>query len=329
LGSWAERTGSDTLMAAHTTLVSSTQILRTVREDLARHRTRIQPHQRQVTIVRFETGASDPPQWRWRMEACRISAEQKVRVFEHLGFVVQHLALAAQTSRHEFAAVMRARNQDSATAAVIVQLPVPGRLRPLVGLLDPVKDLDGLLKGRSPQVGCATAEGICRLVAPFADPGAVVAVVGARGFVGGDVVRLLSAAGRRVTELDVADDLRRVADADIVISTAGSPHLLTGDHLRAHHRLVVDAGFSPRPGAVVFGDVHPQAVTIPQYLTPVPGGVGPVEMAVLMEPIVRQEIDPGLAAWRLPALPYRHRAPTTTPPGHPPPPPQRGGGRAR
>ena len=122
-------------MAAHTTLVSGTQILRTVREDLARYRTRIQPHQRQVTIVRFETGASDPPQWRWRMEACRISAEQKVRVFEHLGFVVQHLALAAQTSRHEFAAIMRARNQDSATAAVIVQLPVPGRLRPLVGLL--------------------------------------------------------------------------------------------------------------------------------------------------------------------------------------------------
>lgn len=98
LGSWAERTGSDTLMAAHTMLVSGTQILRTVREDLARYRTRIQPHQRQVTIVRFETGASDPPQWRWRMEACRISAEQKVRVFEHLGFVVQHLALAAQTS---------------------------------------------------------------------------------------------------------------------------------------------------------------------------------------------------------------------------------------
>lgn len=56
LGSWAERTGSDTLMAAHTTLVSGTQILRTVREDLARYRTRIQPHQRQVTIVRFETG---------------------------------------------------------------------------------------------------------------------------------------------------------------------------------------------------------------------------------------------------------------------------------
>lgn len=281
-----------------------------------------------MTIIRFEAAASDPPQWRWRMEASRISAEQKVKAFDHLGFVVEHRALAAGAVRTEFVTLLQARNHDSATAAVIVQLPVPARLSPLVQLLDPAKDLDGLLKGRSPQVGCATADDICRLVAPFADTGALVTVVGARGFVGGDVVRLLKAQGRLVTELDAGDDLRRVADADIVISTAGSPHILTRDHLREHHRLVVDAGFSPRGGGVVFGDVHPNAVMIPQYLTPVPGGVGPVEMAVLMERIVRQEVDPELAAWCLPALPYRHRGQTATPPG--PPPPELGrGGRAR
>jgi methylenetetrahydrofolate dehydrogenase (NADP+) / methenyltetrahydrofolate cyclohydrolase len=126
------------------------------------------------------------------------------------------------------------------------------------------------------------------------------------------VVRLLKAQDRLVTELDAGDDLRRVADADIVISTAGSPHLLTRDHLGEHHRLVVDAGFSPRGDRVVFGDVHPNAVTIPQYLTPVPGGVGPVEMAVLMERLVRQEVDLGLAAWRpcpiaIAARPQRRR----------------------
>lgn len=126
------------------------------------------------------------------------------------------------------------------------------------------------------------------------------------------MVRLLKAQDRLVTELDAGDDLRRVADADIVISTAGSPHLLTRDHLGERHRLVVDAGFSPRGDRVVFGDVHPNAVTIPQYLTPVPGGVGPVEMAVLMERLVRQEVDLGLAAWRpcpiaIAARPQRRR----------------------
>ncbi|MBV8996027.1 MAG: bifunctional 5,10-methylenetetrahydrofolate dehydrogenase/5,10-methenyltetrahydrofolate cyclohydrolase [Pseudonocardiales bacterium] len=319
-------------MASQTTLLSGTDILRAVRDDLAPYRAAIQFRRRQVTIIRFEADASDPPQWRWRMQACRISAEQKVKAFDHLGFAVEHLALPGHIAEAEFAALLAARNRDSATAAVIVQLPVPGRLSALVGLLDPAKDLDGLLKGRSPQVGCATAEGICRLVVPFADAGAVVAVVGARGFVGGDVVRLLKQQGRLVIELDAGDDLGRVADADMVISAVGSPHVLTRDHLRTHHRLVVDAGFSPRGGGVVFGDVHPNARAIPQYLTPVPGGVGPVEMAVLMERIVRQEADPGVAAWRLPALRYRHRGQAASPPGHPPPPPERGrggGGRAR
>jgi methylenetetrahydrofolate dehydrogenase (NADP+)/methenyltetrahydrofolate cyclohydrolase len=317
-------------VASRMTLLSGTEILRAVRDDLAPYRAAIELRRRQVTIIRFEATATDPPQWRWRMEASRISAEQKVKAFDHLGFAVEHLALAADTAEADFAALLQARNRDAATAAVIVQLPVPGRLSALVQLLDPAKDLDGLLKGRSPQGGCATAEGICRLIAPFADTGALVAVVGARGFVGEDVVGLLKKQGRLVTELDTGDDLRRVADADIVISTAGSPHLLTRDHLREHHRLVVDAGFSPRGGGVVFGDVHPNAVAIPQYRTPVPGGVGPVEMAVLMERIVRQEIDPGLPAWHLPASPYRCRGPAAAPPGHPPAPPELGrGGRAR
>jgi methylenetetrahydrofolate dehydrogenase (NADP+) / methenyltetrahydrofolate cyclohydrolase len=161
-------------MAAHTTVVSGTDILRSVRDDLARYRASIEPHRRRVTIIRFEATPADPPQWRWRMEASRISAEQKVKAFDHLGFAVDHLALAAHIPEAEFAALLAARNRDSATAAVIVQLPVPGRVSALVQLLDPAKDLDGLLKGRSPQMGCATADGICRLVAPVTDAGARV-----------------------------------------------------------------------------------------------------------------------------------------------------------
>jgi methylenetetrahydrofolate dehydrogenase (NADP+)/methenyltetrahydrofolate cyclohydrolase len=305
-------------------LLSGSDILRVVRDDLARYRADIEPRGQQVTIIRFDAAAADPPRWRWRMEACRISAEQKVRAFDHVGFAVEHLALTAETSRAQFAALLAARNRDPATAAVIVQFPVPARLAALVGLLDPAKDLDGLLKSRSRQLGCATAEGICRLVTPFADPDALVAVVGARGFVGADVVRLLKDQGRMVTELDVGDDLRRTADADIVISTAGNPHILTREHLREHHRLVVDAGFSPRGGGVVFGDIHPDALAIAQYRTPVPGGVGPVEMAVLMERLVRQTVDSALPAWQLPRLPYRHRGHTATPPPQAPPPPEPG-----
>ena len=88
-----------------------------------RYRADIEPRGQQVTIIRFDAAAADPPRWRWRMEACRISAEQKVRAFDHVGFAVEHLALTASTSRAQFAALLAARNQDPATAAVIVQLP--------------------------------------------------------------------------------------------------------------------------------------------------------------------------------------------------------------
>ncbi|MEV6583667.1 hypothetical protein AB0M92_36620 [Streptomyces sp. NPDC051582] len=90
----------------------------------------------------------------------------------------------------------------------------------------------------------------------------------------------------------------------IVVSTAGSAHLLTSEHIRPHHRVVVDSGFSPQPDGSFAGDMHPSATSIPQNITPVPGGVGPVEMAVLMERIVRQVTDPDLQPWSFPRSPY-------------------------
>ncbi|WP_149826077.1 hypothetical protein [Streptomyces tailanensis] len=82
-------------------------------------------------------------------------------------------------------------------------------------------------------------------------------------------------------ELDVGDDLRRVRDADIVVSVTGTPGILGPDHLRPHHRFVVDSGFVPQPDGSVKGGVQRAAYDISQHLTPVPGGIGPVEMATL------------------------------------------------
>ncbi|MFJ3861821.1 hypothetical protein ACIPRL_37100 [Streptomyces sp. NPDC090085] len=90
----------------------------------------------------------------------------------------------------------------------------------------------------------------------------------------------------------------------MVVSTAGSAHLLTTEHVRPHHRAVVDSGFSPQADGSVAGDIHPRAAAVPQNITPVPGGVGPVEMAVLMERIVRQVADPALQPWTFPTTPY-------------------------
>ena len=102
------------------------------------------------------------------------------------------------------------------------------------------------------------------------------------------------------------DDLRQVRDVDIVISTTGRAGLLTAEHLHPRHRLVVDAGFVPHPDGP-HGDVHPSAQHLPQAITPVPGGVGPIEMATLAERLtedrVRRILDPLLTGAVPGALP--------------------------
>lgn len=291
-------------MSAHE--LSGRAVLRTVREDLAAYRGVIAPARLRVTVMRFEPAEGDPDPWRYRMEASRISAEQKVRAFSHLGFEVDHVVLPGTVSAAEFADRIDACNADADIRAVIVQFPPPARLVPLVQRLDPATDIDGLLGGRSLQRACATADGISRIVAPFAE-GATVAVVGARGFVGSGVMRLLADRGISPLPLDQGDDLRRAAGADIVVSTAGSAHLLTPEHIRPHHRVVVDSGFSPRADGSVAGDIDPQAALLPQNITPVPGGVGPIEMAVLMERIVSHVADPALRSWTFPKTPYLTR----------------------
>jgi methylenetetrahydrofolate dehydrogenase (NADP+)/methenyltetrahydrofolate cyclohydrolase len=288
--------------------LSGTTLLRAVRENLAPYREILEPSGKQVAILRFDAAQDDPPIRHFRMEAARVSAEQKVKAFSRLGLGVDHRLLPPSISAAEFAGLLATFNTDPRTAAIIVQFPPPPRLTPLVQQLAPAKDIDGLLENRSQQRACATADGITRLVLPFADDNPAIAVVGARGFVGRGVVRLLGDHGLAVRELDAGDDLRVAAEADIVVSATGQPHLLTPAHIRPHHRLVVDSGFMPRADGSVAGDIHPDASAIPQHITPVPGGVGPVEMAVLMERIVRQEANPGLTAWKAPAMTYLTRS---------------------
>jgi methylenetetrahydrofolate dehydrogenase (NADP+)/methenyltetrahydrofolate cyclohydrolase len=136
-----------------------------------------------------------------------------------------------------------------------------------------------------------------------------VAVVGSRGFVGQGVTRLLRAQGLDVIGLDIGDDLGRVRDANIVVSATGSPGVLGPGHLHPDHRLVIDTGFVPQPNGSVTGDIRPEAYSIPQRITPVPGGIGPVEMAVLLERVLIKEAAPSLPHWQISAETLHARIP--------------------
>ncbi|MDX2531115.1 tetrahydrofolate dehydrogenase/cyclohydrolase catalytic domain-containing protein [Streptomyces europaeiscabiei] len=287
--------------------VSGRDVLRQAKELYAPYRDAVAPTGQRVAIIRFRPAENDPAEWKVKLEASKVSAEQKVKSFEHLGFRADHVVMPPGTTRAQFAEALERANRDPATRAIIVQFPPPAHLQPLVQRMDPAKDIDALTKGRSPYTACATAEGICRVVEPFARDDPLIAVVGSKGFVGQGVVTTLRAQGHRLMELDAGDDLRRVRDADIVVSVTGNPGILGPDHLRPHHRLVVDSGFVPQADGTVKGDVQRAAYDIPQHLTPVPGGIGPVEMATLMERVVRREVDPDAPSWKVEPRPYLTR----------------------
>lgn len=289
-------------------LLSGRHVLEGVRRGLAEYRPRAESLGKRVAIIRFDEDPGDPPQSRARSAAARVSANQKVAAFRHVGFSVDHLVLSPRVEPAEFSGVVDGYNDDASVSSVVVQFPPPPRLSSVVGVLAPEKDLDALLRERSPYPACATAEGVVRVIDHLVRPESTIAVVGARGFVGHGVVSLLSAQERTVLPIDIGDDLRAIRDADIVVSATGVPHIVTDDHLTPRHRLVVDTGFVPRPDGSVAGDVHPRARAIPGYYTPVPGGIGPIEMAVLMERIVRQEIDDQVDRWEYATLPYRDPA---------------------
>lgn len=250
--------------------LSGGAVLGSVRADLAPHRAVIEPQNKRVSVIRFSAQETDPQLWQHRMEASRVSADQKVKAFSHLGYQVDHEVLPGNTSAADFARLIDERSADPSTSAIIVQYPPPPHLAPMVQRMAPEKDIDGLLGERSQQQACATAEGIARVVRPFAQDNPSIAVIGGRGFVGSGVVRLLEQDGLRVTSLDAGDDLRLARNADIIVSATGNPHVLTADVVQPHHRLVVDSGFMPQAD----GSIERPAVHHPGPRRHRPGGDG-------------------------------------------------------
>lgn len=270
-------------------------ILREVVEAYQPYRDRIAERDTRVLIVRFTPGPGADDEWAARMQASEVSAQQKVRTFTALGAQVDSVALPDTVDAGELVDRIQAANDDPHVAAIIVQSPPPLRLRLMVErIIDPTKDIDALGVD-SPRPACATADGIVRVADPFLTPDTTIAVVGARGFVGGGVDRLLRERGHDPLALDRGDDLRQLRDVDVVLSATGRPHLLTAEYLR-DHLLVVDSGFVPHPDGPR-GDVAPAAARTPAAITPVPGGIGPVEMAVLAERLTLT-VAPDLASWR-------------------------------
>ena len=206
--------------------------------------------------------------------------------------------LPADTSEDDLLALVEELNADDGVDGLLVQTPLPEHLDEfaILSSVRPEKDVDGLTPrnagllylGRNGHVG-ATPLGVMRLLSEYRVPtaGARAVVVGRSPIVGKPMALLLLQANATVTVCHSrTDDLsRHTLDADILVAAVGIPGLITADLVKAGSA-VMDVGIT-RTDAGLVGDVDPGVAELAAYVTPVPGGVGPMTRAMLLASTVK------------------------------------------
>ncbi len=216
----------------------------------------------------------------------RASAEVGIEGFDH--------RLAADTPQEEVERLLRELNDDASVSGILLQLPTPPQVDgpALTELIDPGKDVDGLTpiaagllaKGR-PGLRPCTPQGVMELLRRHDVDleGAEAVVVGRSDLVGKPLAALLLAANATVTTChsrtrDLAEVCRR---ADVLVAAVGRPGLVKGDWVK-DGAVVIDVGTN-RTDAGLTGDVDFEAASErARLITPVPGGVGPMTIAMLL-----------------------------------------------
>jgi methylenetetrahydrofolate dehydrogenase (NADP+)/methenyltetrahydrofolate cyclohydrolase len=214
------------------------------------------------------------------------------------GFDATDLRLPAETTEEALLAKLAELNTSDDVDAILVQLPLPDHIDEarIIRAVAPAKDVDGfhplnageLYLGR-PTIVSATPRGVMALLAEHRVEldGARVVVIGRSAIVGKPVSMLLQQANATVTvcHSHTADLARHTLDADVLVAAVGVPALVTADMVK-QGSVVVDVGMS-RTDAGLVGDVDPAAAEVAAFMTPVPGGVGPMTIACLLENAVQ------------------------------------------
>ena len=208
------------------------------------------------------------------------------------------LRLPGAISEDDLVAKVEELNADDTVDALLVQLPLPRHIdeERVLRAIDPAKDVDGLhpvnagelFLGRPRLVG-ATPLGVMALLHEYGVEldGARAVVIGRSDIVGKPMFHLLMQANATVTlcHSHTKELERHTLDADVLVVAAGVPGLVSPDMVRAGS-VVVDVGQS-RTEAGMVGDVDPGAAEVAALMTPVPGGVGPMTIACLLQNAVR------------------------------------------
>jgi methylenetetrahydrofolate dehydrogenase (NADP+)/methenyltetrahydrofolate cyclohydrolase len=227
--------------------------------------------------------------------ASHIYIDLKQKAAEAAGMTARDLKLPADIGQEELLETIHELNEDDAVDGLLVQLPLPEHLdtNRVIEAIDPRKDIDGihpfnagqLYLGR-PTLVPGTPLGIMRMLDEYGIEleGARAVVVGRSAIVGKPMAHLLLQRNATVTicHSRTQDLQRHTLDADVLVAAVGRTHVIGADMVKAG-AAVIDVGMNRGEGKRVYGDVDPGAAEIAAYLTPVPGGVGPMTIAMVMQ----------------------------------------------
>lgn len=232
--------------------------------------------------------------------ASRVYVNNKKKACEEIGIYSEEYAMPAETPQEELMALIDKLNNDSKISGILVQLPLPGGFdeEAVINAINPKKDVDAfhpinvgkIMVGNYDFVPCTPA-GVMELIKESGiDPaGKECVVVGRSNIVGKPQAMLLLHANATVTichsrTKDLAEKTRR---ADILIAAVGKPNFITGDMIKPG-AVVIDVGINRLENKKLVGDVDfEEAEKIAGAITPVPGGVGPMTIAMLMRNTIK------------------------------------------
>jgi methylenetetrahydrofolate dehydrogenase (NADP+)/methenyltetrahydrofolate cyclohydrolase len=294
--------GADNRASTGATLIDGTAIGRLVREDVAKEVARLKS--RGVTPGLSVVLVGDDP-------ASAVYVRSKGKACEEAGMRGETIRLPAETSEEVLLKHVDALNEDPRVHGILVQMPLPRHMSAdkVIRRIRPEKDVDGFhpvnvgklsIGERDGFVPCTPAGAIELLVRSGVETrGKDAVVVGRSNIVGKPMAALLmqDAPGGNATvtvchsrTTNLAGHVRR---ADIVIAAIGKPEMITGDMIKPG-AVVIDVGInrvndpSAPKGYRIVGDVHfASAREVASFITPVPGGVGPMTIAMLMKNTVR------------------------------------------
>ena len=226
--------------------------------------------------------------------ASQVYVRNKENACIHAGIRSTIIRLPEVCTQEELENAVLSLNEDESVHGILVQLPLPKGLDEarVLALIDPDKDVDGfhamnsgrLMNGQPSFVPC-TPLGVMKLLEAYRIPtrGKHAVIIGRSNIVGKPMAMLLLAADATVTicHSKTANLAEITRQADILVAAVGKPNFVTGDMIK-QGAAVVDVGINRVDDRLV-GDVHAeQAEKVASYLTPVPGGVGQMTIAMLL-----------------------------------------------